>query len=649
MTFGHWSLAYAEMLLRDARPDPGRRGAGANECPLGSGALSGTPLPIDRERLAKSLGFDRRHGELPRRGLRPRRGGRVPLRRVAPLRAPLPDGRGPDLLHLGRGGLRRAAGRALDRLLADAAEEEPRPPRARARPRRSRDRRADRLPRAAQGAPARVRQGPPARQGTALPDARRPGSGSAGAHRAREGAPAEAGADGGRGRGRPALGDRARRRARAPGRAVPGGARDRRAPLRPRGGNGEGARGASAGRRDHEGRPRVGRPREGAHAPRRGRGNLPEARGAGGEASHIEDRGRRTSEGRVARRRDPGNGAAPPPRQETVMKLPKGFLGSAGALRLAKEAGARRGAPRRPGRGECRGGLHEEPLPGGAGHALSRGAEEERRPREGRRRQRGLRERRHRCRGAGGGEEGPGARRRARRLSPRGGLRRVDGRHRRASSPTKRCGRSFPTRSPASPRGGLEAVSRAILTTDAAPKVARATFRHGDGTLPGRRLRQGRRDDPPEHGDDARVRHDGRPGDGRPPLAALKEAVDGSFNAISVDGDTSTNDTVLLLASGKAGGPELKTMDEAAAFRAALAKVCGELAWRIVRDGEGAKRVMEITIEGAATEREAKAAAHAVATSSLVKTALYGGDPNWGRILAAIGRSGARVSTKRSR
>ena len=81
--------------------------------------------------------------------------------------------------------------------------------------------------------------------------------------------------------------------------------------------------------------------------------------------------------------------------------------------------------------------------------------------------------------------------------------------------------------------------------------------------------------------------------------AALKEAVDGSFNAISVDGDTSTNDTVLLLASGKAGGPEMKTMDEAAAFRAALAKVCGELAWRIVRDGEGAKRVMEITIEGA--------------------------------------------------
>ena len=83
----------------------------------------------------------------------------------------------------------------------------------------------------------------------------------------------------------------------------------------------------------------------------------------------------------------------------------------------------------------------------------------------------------------------------------------------------------------------------------------------------------------------------------------------------------------------------------AAPFRAALAKVCNDLAWRIVRDGEGARRVMEITVEGAATEREAKLAAHAVATSQLVKTALYGGDANWGRILAAIGRSGARVST----
>ena len=195
--------------------------------------------------------------------------------------------------------------------------------------------------------------------------------------------------------------------------------------------------------------------------------------------------------------------------------------------------------------------------------------------------------------------------------------------------------------------GGLEAASRAILTTDAAPKVARATFRHAGRACRVVGFAKG-----------AGMIHlnmvtmfafvtTDAPAAPALLAAALKEAVDGSFNAITVDGDTSTNDTVLLLASGASGGPELRSMDAAADFRAALAKVCGELAWRIVRDGEGARRVMEITVEGAATEREARLAAHAVATSQLVKTALYGGDANWGRILAAIGRSGARVSTRR--
>ena len=195
--------------------------------------------------------------------------------------------------------------------------------------------------------------------------------------------------------------------------------------------------------------------------------------------------------------------------------------------------------------------------------------------------------------------------------------------------------------------GGLEAVSRAILTTDAAPKVARATFRHAGRTCRVVGFAKGAGMIHPNMATMLAFVTTDAPASPALLAAALKEAVDGSFNAISVDGDTSTNDTVLLLASGAAGGPELRAMDGAAAFREALAKVCGELAWRIVRDGEGARRVMEITVEGAATEREAKAAAHAVATSQLVKTALYGGDANWGRILAAIGRSGARVSTRR--
>ncbi|MBK6403698.1 MAG: bifunctional glutamate N-acetyltransferase/amino-acid acetyltransferase ArgJ [Holophagales bacterium] len=188
--------------------------------------------------------------------------------------------------------------------------------------------------------------------------------------------------------------------------------------------------------------------------------------------------------------------------------------------------------------------------------------------------------------------------------------------------------------------GGLEAVSRAILTTDAAPKVAQASF-----AWQGRRARvvgvaKGAGMIHPNMATMLAFVTTDAPATPALLAAALKEAVDGTFNAISVDGDTSTNDTVLLLSSGKAGGLEMKAMGDAAAFRAALVKVCGDLAWRIVRDGEGAKRVMEITIEGAATVREARLAAHAVATSPLVKTALYGGDPNWGRILAAIGRSG---------
>ena len=125
---------------------------------------------------------------------------------------------------------------------------------------------------------------------------------------------------------------------------------------------------------------------------------------------------------------------------------------------------------------------------------------------------------------------------------------------------------------------------------------------------------------------------------------ALSEAVRGSCNSISVDGDTSTNDTVLLLASGAAANPDDADL---AGFQKALNKVCRDLAWMIVRDGEGATRVMELEVEGARTEKDARLAAHAVATSPLVKTALHGGDPNWGRILAAVGRSGARFSLKK--
>jgi glutamate N-acetyltransferase/amino-acid N-acetyltransferase len=130
--------------------------------------------------------------------------------------------------------------------------------------------------------------------------------------------------------------------------------------------------------------------------------------------------------------------------------------------------------------------------------------------------------------------------------------------------------------------------------------------------------------------------------------AALKRAVAPSFNRVTVDGDTSTNDTVLLLASGLAGHPAITMPSpEFETFVRALTDLCTDLAKAIARDGEGATKLVEITVCGAATEAEAETAAKTVATSPLVKTALFGNDPNWGRALAAIGRSGVRVNPAR--
>ena len=132
--------------------------------------------------------------------------------------------------------------------------------------------------------------------------------------------------------------------------------------------------------------------------------------------------------------------------------------------------------------------------------------------------------------------------------------------------------------------------------------------------------------------------------------ALLARAVDVSFNRISVDGDTSTNDSCLLLANGAAGGPEvLAGTGEAALFEQALTEVLRDLAEQIVADGEGASRTFSVTVSGALDHTQALSAARAVTSSSLVKTAIHGGDPNWGRILAAVGRSGAELALDRCR
>ncbi len=124
----------------------------------------------------------------------------------------------------------------------------------------------------------------------------------------------------------------------------------------------------------------------------------------------------------------------------------------------------------------------------------------------------------------------------------------------------------------------------------------------------------------------------------------LKEAVDVSFNMIDVDSDTSTNDMVVVLANGLAGGGEIGEGHRAAPlFASALTQVCTDLAKAIVADAEGGTKVIETTVVGAALPQDARLAAREVVRSLAVKTAVYGHDPNWGRVLAAVGNSGCRM------
>ncbi|MEO6923429.1 MAG: bifunctional glutamate N-acetyltransferase/amino-acid acetyltransferase ArgJ [Bryocella sp.] len=118
----------------------------------------------------------------------------------------------------------------------------------------------------------------------------------------------------------------------------------------------------------------------------------------------------------------------------------------------------------------------------------------------------------------------------------------------------------------------------------------------------------------------------------------LADAVEDSFNSISIDGDTSTNDTVLLLASGKSG--VVTTAEVLREFDGALQRICDKLAWSIVDDGEGVTHVVTLKIAGLRTDAEARAIAKTIATSPLVKTAWSSADPNWGRLMAAAGRAG---------
>ncbi|SHI53617.1 glutamate N-acetyltransferase [Malonomonas rubra DSM 5091] len=187
-------------------------------------------------------------------------------------------------------------------------------------------------------------------------------------------------------------------------------------------------------------------------------------------------------------------------------------------------------------------------------------------------------------------------------------------------------------------------VAEAIMTTDAYSKVASARFSDGEKAYNILGLAKGAGMIHPNMATmlgfvltDAAI-------DAQFLDSALRQAVKKSFNSITVDGDTSTNDTVLLLANGAAGGKKIEPGSEAAqAFVQHLERVLLDLAKMIVRDGEGATKLVEIKVQGAESEDAARTAAKSVATSSLVKTAFFGEDANWGRIISAVGYSGIDV------
>ena len=191
---------------------------------------------------------------------------------------------------------------------------------------------------------------------------------------------------------------------------------------------------------------------------------------------------------------------------------------------------------------------------------------------------------------------------------------------------------------------GGNAFARSIMTTDTHPKETAVAYEHSGRTVTIGGVVKGSGMIHPNMATMLAFLGTDAPVEAAFLQKAVKESADCSFNMITVDGDSSTNDTVLLLANGAAGGATIdEGSEESSLFQEALTQLCISLAKEVVRDGEGASKLFEVTIQGALSDEEARMAARTVAGSSLVKTAVYGSDPNWGRIIAALGRSGATV------
>ncbi len=193
---------------------------------------------------------------------------------------------------------------------------------------------------------------------------------------------------------------------------------------------------------------------------------------------------------------------------------------------------------------------------------------------------------------------------------------------------------------------GISSVAKAIMTTDSFPKISQFEGRAGDGIFRIQGIAKGAGMIMPNMAtmlcfimSDIRI-------DADVLKKALSSSVEESFNRITVDGDTSTNDMVLVLANGMAENGQLSEEDFLE-FTDGLKQVMGELSRMIVKDGEGATKLVDLKVKGALSALDAEKAARTVANSSLVKTAFYGQDPNWGRIIAALGRAGIRMEEDR--
>jgi glutamate N-acetyltransferase/amino-acid N-acetyltransferase len=198
--------------------------------------------------------------------------------------------------------------------------------------------------------------------------------------------------------------------------------------------------------------------------------------------------------------------------------------------------------------------------------------------------------------------------------------------------------------------GGFAAAAEAIRTTDTHAKLASTRFRCGEGFVTLTGIAKGSGMIEPNMATmlsflatDAKI---------SPALlrTMLGRVADRTFNCLTVDGEGSTSDTVVLMASGRARGAALRAgSDEAKRFEAALEAVCEDLTRQMARDGEGATRALTVSVDGARSAVEADRAARRIANSLLVKTAIFGGDPNWGRILQTIGAGGIAWSPERCR